>query len=187
MANQSMDLLTSIYNGLTDLGLLHRQQETPDDPPEIHLAHLILITIRSHPGQSIPECLLSKLVRVTPELFDNAHRLLLHQNEVCIDEPSSGVRTIRLTENGLIHAQALETPSDWLFRQIHQLDRTLQEALHRALINTIKQKQRTGEISIDQLCRYCTHFTPFLFPGSSHPHYCAYVSAPFGEPAFPNA
>lgn len=181
MATQSENLLTSIYNGLTDLGLLHRHKQAPKDPPEIHLAHLMLITIHTHPGQTIPECLLSRLVRVTPEMFDRAHHLLLHQNEISIDEPSSGDRTVHLTENGVIHAQALETPSDWLFRQIHQLDTKLQEALHRALITTIRQKQQTGEIQIDQLCRYCTHFSPFLFPSASNPHYCAYVGAPFGE------
>ncbi|GJL61747.1 MAG: hypothetical protein NPIRA04_04010 [Nitrospirales bacterium] len=181
MDSQSGDLLTHIYNGLTDLGLLHSNQESPDDPPEIHLAHLILVTIHSHPGQSIPECLLTKLVRVTPELFNLAHRLLLHQNEVRIEQPSSGERTVHLTEHGLIHAQALEKPSDWLFRQIHQLDHSLQEALYQALVATIRQKQQTGEIVIDQLCRFCTHFTPFLFPTSRNPHYCAYVGAPFGD------
>lgn len=181
MDGESGDLLTSIYNGLTDLGLLHSHQEAPDDPPEIHLAHLILITIHTHPGQSIPECLLTKLVRVTPQLFDQAQRLLQHQNEVRIDTQTSGEETIHLTENGLIHAQALETPSDWLFRQIHHLDHSLQKALHEALITTIRQKQQTGEIVIDQLCKFCTHFTPFLFPSSNNPHYCAYVSAPFGD------
>ncbi|GJL51949.1 MAG: hypothetical protein NPIRA01_31760 [Nitrospirales bacterium] len=183
MDGQSRDLLTSIYNGLADLGLLHSNQEAPHDPPEIHLAHLILITIHSYPGKSIPQCLLMKLVRVTPRLFDHAHSLLLHQNEVRIEQPFPGEQTVHLTETGLIHAEALETPSDWLFRQIHHLDHSLQEALHQALVTTIRQKQQAGEIGIDQLCRYCTHFSPFLFPSSVQPHFCAYVNAPFGEHA----
>ncbi len=61
------------------------------------------------------------------------------------------------------------------------LSRTQQESLLGLVVETIRRLQRRHLIAPQRTCVTCRHFRENVAPGTTMPHFCAFVGAPMAE------
>jgi DNA-binding MarR family transcriptional regulator len=61
------------------------------------------------------------------------------------------------------------------------LTQTEQEVLHGLVIKMIRNLQQRQLIAPQRTCVACRHFRENVAPGTSSPHFCAFVGAPMGD------
>lgn len=64
---------------------------------------------------------------------------------------------------------------------IEGLSEDEQELLYRLVIKMIRQLQQRQLIAPQRTCVSCRHFRENVAPGTSTPHFCAFVSSPMAE------
>lgn len=64
---------------------------------------------------------------------------------------------------------------------VADLTRAEQELLHGLVIKMIRQLQQRQLIAPQRTCVACRYFRENIAPGTSSPHFCAYVGAPMGD------
>lgn len=90
---------------------------------------------------------------------------------------------VGLTPRGRAEAELTRTWSDFLVDTVGGLEATEQVVLLRLLTRTILGLQRRRQIPVAAMCVTCRFFRPHAHPGSTRPHHCAFVDAPFGDGA----
>ncbi|WP_457580419.1 hypothetical protein [Ensifer canadensis] len=58
-----------------------------------------------------------------------------------------------------------------------------QENLLLHLVKIIRTLQASGASPQQRMCVSCRYFQPNVYAGSKEPYHCAFVNAPFGQPA----
>jgi hypothetical protein len=91
-----------------------------------------------------------------------------------------GLRVSELADRLAVAEEAAGWP-DVLLEAVRTLDPDEQAALYRALLKTVRALQVRGRIPISQMCVTCQFFRPYAHPGTTQPHHCALVDAPFGD------
>jgi DNA-binding MarR family transcriptional regulator len=88
---------------------------------------------------------------------------------------------VRLSPAGSQLARTLVLWPDFLLSAIDELEPHEREVFQRALVKMIRSLQVQDRIPVARMCVSCRFFRPYAHPGSSTPHHCAYVDAPFGD------
>lgn len=96
--------------------------------------------------------------------------------------PSYASRDMRVaaTERGLAQTPA---PADWagqVLGEVEGLDELTQQRLLRQVTTEISALQQEGRIPVTRMCLSCRFFDGYRHPGSTAPHHCWFVDAPFG-------
>ena len=93
-----------------------------------------------------------------------------------------GVR-VTLTERGRAESPELLNWAAELLAEVDRLDEENQRRLFAVVVERIAAMQRAGQIPVTRMCVTCRFFGPFAHPGTSTPHHCHLVDAPFGHRA----
>jgi hypothetical protein len=96
--------------------------------------------------------------------------------------PSYASRDMRvaITGHGLAQTPA---PANWaadLLGEVERLDEGTQQRLLRQVTTEISALQQEGQIPVTRMCLSCRFFEGNRHPGTSAPHHCWFVDAPFG-------
>lgn len=86
--------------------------------------------------------------------------------------------TLKVTSTG--HEIAQSWPRSFA-PVVAGLTQAEQEVLHGLVIKMIRQLQQRQLIAPQRTCVSCRHFRENVAPGTSSPHFCAFVGAPMGE------
>lgn len=97
------------------------------------------------------------------------------------DPADSRALRVKLTAKGRREAELCLSWPDFLSSSIDVLDETEKGTLVRALTKMISTLQKRGEIPISRMCATCKYFRPHAYAGTSLPHHCDFVDAPFGD------
>jgi hypothetical protein len=87
---------------------------------------------------------------------------------------------ISLTAKGREAVPELANWADALLGEVEHLDETAQRRVLELVTDQIANLQRQGRIPITRICLTCRFFDGYAHPGTSEPHHCWYVDAPFG-------
>jgi DNA-binding MarR family transcriptional regulator len=87
---------------------------------------------------------------------------------------------VSLTGRGEAAVPDLANWADDLLAEVEELDETEQRRVLDLVTQQIAALQRQGRIPITRICLTCRFFDGYAHPGSSSPHHCWYVDAPFG-------
>jgi DNA-binding MarR family transcriptional regulator len=87
---------------------------------------------------------------------------------------------VSLTVRGRAAAPELTNWADSLLGEVERLDETEQRQVLAMVTDQIAQLQRQGRIPVTRICVTCRFFDGYAHPGTSLPHHCWYVDAPFG-------
>lgn len=91
--------------------------------------------------------------------------------------------TVAATAAGrALAAETAEWP-DALLGAVGALSPDDHGALLRGLSALIRELQERAEIPVQRMCVTCLHFRPNVHRDPVRPHHCAFVDAPFGDPA----
>jgi DNA-binding MarR family transcriptional regulator len=98
-------------------------------------------------------------------------------------EPSYSPDRVRvqLTERGRRHTPETLTWAESLLGELDGLDEGVQSRLLGIVTEEIVTLQREGRIPIAKMCLSCRFFDGYAHPGTSQPHHCWLVDAPFGN------
>jgi DNA-binding MarR family transcriptional regulator len=88
---------------------------------------------------------------------------------------------VALTERGRAQAPAFLNWADALLTELEELGEDDQRRLLQVVINQISAMQRSGQIPITKMCVTCRFFDGYAHVGTSQPHHCRLVDAPFGH------
>jgi DNA-binding MarR family transcriptional regulator len=94
------------------------------------------------------------------------------------DASDARAMTLKVTPSGL------EIARSWprsFAPVVGGLAQTEQEALHGLVIKMIRHLQQRQLIAPQRTCVACRHFRENVAPGTSTPHFCAFVGAPMGD------
>jgi hypothetical protein len=87
---------------------------------------------------------------------------------------------VAATERGLRETPAPANWADALLAEVDTLDEVAQQRLLRMITTEISDLQQDGRIPVTHMCLSCRFFDGYRHPGTSAPHHCWYVDAPFG-------
>jgi DNA-binding MarR family transcriptional regulator len=87
---------------------------------------------------------------------------------------------ISLTHKGRAAVPDLANWADALLGEVEHLDETAQQRVLELVTEQIATLQRQGRIPVTRICLTCRFFDGYAHPGTSQPHHCWYVDAPFG-------
>jgi DNA-binding MarR family transcriptional regulator len=89
---------------------------------------------------------------------------------------------IALTRGGRAMARQLGHPSQGMAALLQGLDERDVGALLRITQLLVREAQRQGLATGARTCLGCAHFRPNASDDARHPHFCAFVQQPFGDP-----
>jgi DNA-binding MarR family transcriptional regulator len=126
---------------------------------------------------------LAEELGVTPATASDAVSALKRKGLVKKPRTKHDARAIsvELTARGRREADRAAQWPDFLAAVAGELSPGEQAVLLRALIKMIRTLQLRGEIPVARMCVTCRFFRPNACPGAAQPHYCDFVSAPFGD------
>jgi len=87
---------------------------------------------------------------------------------------------VAATERGLRSTPAPANWADALLAEVDTLDEMAQQRLLRLVTTEISELQQDGRIPVTHMCLSCRFFDGYRHPGTTSPHHCWYVDAPFG-------
>jgi DNA-binding MarR family transcriptional regulator len=87
---------------------------------------------------------------------------------------------IILTAKGRNAVPELANWADALLGEVEHLDEKAQRKVLELVTQQIVALQRQGRIPVTRICLTCRFFDGYAHPGTSQPHHCWYVDAPFG-------
>jgi DNA-binding MarR family transcriptional regulator len=87
---------------------------------------------------------------------------------------------ITLTAKGRAAVPDLANWADALLGEVEHLDEMAQRRVLELVTEQIATLQRQGRIPVTRICLTCRFFDGYAHPGTSQPHHCWYVDAPFG-------
>jgi DNA-binding MarR family transcriptional regulator len=87
---------------------------------------------------------------------------------------------VELTEHGRAQAPEFLNWADALLTELEELGEDDQRRLLQFVTNQIFAMQRRGEIPITKMCVTCRFFDGYAHVGTTEPHHCRLVDAPFG-------
>lgn len=88
---------------------------------------------------------------------------------------------VRITSEGRALLQAIGMAASATGTALATLDDAEQAQLLRLLIKLVRSLQIAGAMPVQRLCVTCRHFRPNIHADTLNPHYCAFVSAAFGD------
>lgn len=90
--------------------------------------------------------------------------------------------TIRLTPDGRAVARQLRHPARGMGSLLRDIDEQDVGALLRVTQLLVREAQRQGLASGVRTCLGCRYFRPYGSGDPRRPHFCEFVSQPFGDP-----
>ena len=98
-------------------------------------------------------------------------------------DPADGrAWVIRLSRDGRSVAKQLGHPAHGMAALLQGLGEDDLGALLRITQLLVHEAQRQGLATGARTCLGCTHFRPYASDDARHPHFCAFVQQPFGDP-----
>ena len=88
---------------------------------------------------------------------------------------------VALTEQGRTQAPDVLNWASDLLAELDQLSFEHQRRLLALVTQQIFVMQRQDRIPVARMCVTCRFFQPYAYPGTSSPHHCWLVDAPFGH------
>jgi DNA-binding MarR family transcriptional regulator len=138
----------------------------------------VLLLLRQR-QEVYPLTVLAEELGVTRQAALDAIGTLHREGLVSIDESPDDVR-VALTAKGRAQAPEGVNWAAELLGEMHRLEPAEQRRLLEVVIDWITALQERGQIPVSQMCMTCRFFDGYAHPGSSLPHHCRYVDAPFG-------
>ncbi len=87
---------------------------------------------------------------------------------------------IILTAKGRAAVPDLANWAGTLLAEVEHLDEVAQRKVLDLVTEQIETLQRQGRIPVARICLTCRFFDGYAHPGTSTPHHCWFVDAPFG-------
>lgn len=87
---------------------------------------------------------------------------------------------IILTTKGRAAVPELANWADALLGEVEHLDEKAQQRVLELVTEQITALQQQGRIPVTRICLTCRFFDGYAHPGTSQPHHCWFVDAPFG-------
>lgn len=94
---------------------------------------------------------------------------------------SPGEVRVALTDRGLAQSPQVRHWAGDLLAAVDELGPAEQERLLDVVLKHIQLMQRRGQIPVTRMCVTCKFFDGYAHPGSTAPHHCNLVDAPFGH------
>lgn len=94
---------------------------------------------------------------------------------------SPGEVLVAVTERGLAQAPLVRHWAADLLAAMDELDHAEQLRLLGVVIRHIQILQQRNQIPVTKMCVTCRFFDGYAHPGSTAPHHCRLVDAPFGH------
>jgi DNA-binding MarR family transcriptional regulator len=173
-----------IATGLHKIGLVLRHAAWRDQPRSgltPTQAQLLAALAASAGGRTLSS-LATELGVTSPTASDSLGALerkgLVERRRAAGDGRALAVRP---TSAGRRLSRTLALWPDFLLDALDALDGSERAVFQRALVKMIRSLQAQGRIPIARMCVGCRFFRPHAHAGSSKPHHCAFVDAPFGD------
>jgi DNA-binding MarR family transcriptional regulator len=126
-----------------------------------------------------PLTVLAEELGVTRQAALDAIGTLRREGLVSVDGPPDDLR-VELTAKGRARTPEGINWAAELLGELHRLEPVEQRQLLTVVTDWIITLQQRGQIPVSQMCMTCRFFDGYAHPGSSLPHHCRYVDAPFG-------
>jgi DNA-binding MarR family transcriptional regulator len=157
-----------------------------DGPPDglertIAQQQVLLMLTRRH--QVYPLSVLATELGMPEDATLAAVSTLVREGLVAMDPaPSYSPHQVRvaLTEAGRAQAPELLNWAADLLAELEQMSFEHQRRLLALVTQQIFVMQRQDRIPVARMCVTCRYFQPYAYPGTTSPHHCWLVDAPFG-------
>jgi DNA-binding MarR family transcriptional regulator len=158
-----------------------------NDPPDglertIAQQQVLLMLTRRH--EVYPLAALAAELGMPEEATLAAVSTLAREGLVAMDPaPSYAAHQVRiaLTDRGRAQAPEVLNWAADLLAELEQLSFEHQRRLLALVTQQIFVMQRQDRIPVARMCVTCRFFQPYAYPGTSSPHHCWLVDAPFGH------
>jgi DNA-binding MarR family transcriptional regulator len=158
--------------------------DMPPDGLERTIAQQQVLLMLTRRREVYPLSALAAELGMPEEATLAAVSTLAREGLVAMDPaPSYSPHQVRvaLTEAGRAQAPELLNWASDLLAELEQLSFEHQRRLLALVTQQIFVMQRQDRIPVARMCVTCRFFQPYAYPGTSSPHHCWLVDAPFGH------
>jgi DNA-binding MarR family transcriptional regulator len=143
----------------------------------------VLVTLARESGAGLRLNEIAERLAVSPPTVSDSVSAL-ERKGLLLKRPAPDDRravAVTLTTEGHHEARAAAVWPDLMLSSVDVLDDAERAVLLRALVKMIRELQEQELIAPSRMCVTCRFFRPNEHAGSTRPHHCAFVDAPFGD------